>query len=71
MDTSTQHLNLAGIYASAEPNTAGCYAVAIIMPVFGTLFILARFLAKRIRERPITTDDWFLLAGLVRPLDAA
>lgn len=71
MDPSTQHLNLAGIYAAAEPNVAGCYAVAVIMPVSDTLFLLARFLAKRVCERAITTDDWFLLAGLVSALHTA
>ena len=48
------------------PNPAANYAVAIILPVIGTVLVGARFALRLARNMDLQADDWFCLPALVR-----
>lgn len=41
------------------------YAVSIILPLLGIIFVLLRFYARILQKTPTGIDDWLLLPALV------
>lgn len=41
------------------------YAVSIVLPLLGIVFVLLRFYARVLLKTPIGNDDWLLLPALV------
>lgn len=41
------------------------YAVSIVLPFLGIVFVLLRFYARALQKKPSGLDDWLMLLALV------
>ena len=54
-----------------SPTPQGMIAVAVILPVFATLAVVARISVRRMKGTRLFSDDWTILVALVRPMNGA
>ena len=48
-----------------SPSPQGVVAVAVILPVFSMIAVIARFHVRKIKSTKLGSDDWSMLIAMV------
>ena len=43
----------------------GAFAISIVFPVLAAIFVMLRFIARKIKSISFQADDWIVLSALV------